>query len=105
MSSNNNQSKEAQAKAEASFKRKEDQARDGKLAMAEYEAATRAMRDRTVKLRELRLAKEAAEAAEQAANPTPKAVKAAPKPKAAAKPKAEAKPKKAKAAVKGKKEK
>ncbi len=56
-----NPSKEAQAKAEASFKRKADQARDGKLAAAEYEAAGRAMRERTAKLREQRLAKEAAD--------------------------------------------
>ncbi len=47
-----NSSKEAQAKAEASFKRKADQARDGKLAAAEYEAAGRAMREKTAKLRE-----------------------------------------------------
>jgi hypothetical protein len=82
--SSSNQSKEAQAKAEASFKRKADQARDGKLAAAEYEAASRAMRERTAKLREQRLAKEAADRAAEAAKP-----KAAPK----------------KAAVKGKKEK
>ncbi len=80
-----NQSKEAQAKAEASFKRKADQARDGKLAAAEYEAAGRAMRERTAKLREQRLAKEAADREAEATKP---------KPKPAAK---------AKAAVKGKK--
>ena len=79
-----NQSKEAQAKAEASFKRKADQARDGKLAAAEYEAAGRAMRERTVKLREQRLAKEAADREAEAAKPTPKAKPAA-KPKAAVK--------------------
>ena len=66
-----NQSKEAQAKAEASFKRKADQARDGKLAAAEYEAAGRAMRERTVKLREQRLAKEAADREAEAAKPKP----------------------------------
>jgi len=94
---------EAQAKAEASFKRKEEQAREGKVAMAEYEAASRQMRERTAKLREQRLAREAAEAAEAAANPKPKP---APKPKAAVKPepktKADAAPK-AKPAPKGKK--
>jgi hypothetical protein len=68
-----NPSKEAQAKAEASFKRKADQARDGKLAAAEYEAAGRAMRERTAKLRELRLAKEAADRAAAAAKPKPAA--------------------------------
>jgi len=67
-----NQSKEAQAKAEASFKRKADQARDGKLAAAEYEAAGRAMRERTAKLREQRLAKEAADRDAEAAKPKPK---------------------------------
>ena len=75
-----NQSKEAQAKAEASFKRKADQARDGKLAAAEYEAAGRAMRERTAKLREQRLAKEAADREAEAAKPKPVA-----KAKAAAK--------------------
>ena len=65
----NNKSKEAQAKAEASFKRKAEQARDGKLAAAEYEAAGHAMRERTAKLRELRLAKEAADRVAKAAKP------------------------------------
>lgn len=86
--SSSNTTKEAQAKAEASFKRKADQARDGKLASAEYEAAGRLMRERTAKLRELRLAKEAADAAAEAAKPKP-----APKVKAAAKVKAEPKAK------------
>jgi hypothetical protein len=72
-----NQSKEAQAKAEASFKRKADQARDGKLAAAEYEAAGRAMRERTAKLREQRLAKEAADREAEAAKPKPAAKAAA----------------------------
>jgi hypothetical protein len=100
--SSNNSSKEAQAKAEASFKRKADQARDGKVAMAEYEAAGRLMRERTTKLREMRLAKEAAEAAEAAANPKPKP---APKAKAAVKaaPKADAEPKAKAKLAKGKK--
>ena len=66
-----NPSKEAQAKAEASFKRKADQARDGKAAASEYEAAGRAMRERTIKLREMRLAKEAADRAAEAAKPKP----------------------------------
>ena len=56
------QEREAQAaKAEASFKRKEEQARDGKAAMMEYEAAGHATRAKTEKLRALRLAKEAAD--------------------------------------------
>jgi hypothetical protein len=58
---------EAQAKAEASFKRKEEQARDGKKAMAEYEANRLALSERTAKLRALRLAKEAADAKAEAA--------------------------------------
>jgi hypothetical protein len=63
-------SKEAQAKAEASFKRKEEQAREGKKAMAEYEAERLALRERTAKLKALRLAKEAADA--EAAKKSPK---------------------------------
>jgi hypothetical protein len=51
----------AAAKAEESFKRKAEQARDGKVAMQEYEAAGHATRAKTEKLRALRLAKEAAE--------------------------------------------
>lgn len=62
---------EAEARAQASFKRKEDQKREGKLAMAEYEAAGHAMREKTAKLRALRLAKEAADA-EAAKNAPPK---------------------------------
>ncbi len=50
-----------QQRAEASFKRKEQQARDGKLAMAEYEATAMATREKTAKLRALREAKEAAD--------------------------------------------
>jgi hypothetical protein len=52
---------EAQAKAEESARRKAEQAIDGKAAMAEYEAAVYATRAKTEKLRELRLAREAAE--------------------------------------------
>jgi hypothetical protein len=67
-----NLSKEAQAaKAEASFKRKADQAREGKAAAMEYEAAAIATRAKTAKLRELRLAKEAADREAEAANPKP----------------------------------
>jgi hypothetical protein len=63
-----NLSKEAQqAKAEASFKRKADQARDGKKAAMEYEAAAIATRAKTEKLRALRLAKEAADQEAEAA--------------------------------------
>ncbi len=52
----------AKAKAEATFKRKEQQARDGALAMSEYIAGQKAVRAKTDRLRALRLAKEAAEA-------------------------------------------
>ncbi len=51
-----------QALAEAKFKRKEMQQRDGLNAMAEYHADKVAERKKTAKLREQRLAKEAAEA-------------------------------------------
>ncbi len=56
-------SKDARARAEASFKRKEEQARPGATAWAEYEAQRRAVAERTEQLRALRLAKEAAETA------------------------------------------
>jgi hypothetical protein len=57
----NNSQKDAQARAEASFKRKEQQAREGRQAMAEYEAAGKAMREKTARLRKLREEKEAAD--------------------------------------------
>lgn len=53
----------AKAKAEASFKRKEQQAREGAIAMTEYLAAQVAERSKMEKLRALRLAKEAQEVA------------------------------------------
>ena len=64
-----------QAQADAKFKRKEQQARDGVKATAEYAAAGDAMRAKTEKLRALRLAKEAADAkaAAEAPPPAPKA--------------------------------
>ena len=67
MSSSN---KEAQDRAEASFKRKEQQARDGKLALSEYNAASNATREKTARLKALRLAKE--EADRKAAENAPK---------------------------------
>jgi hypothetical protein len=54
--------RQAQTEAEAKFKRRQDQARDGVKATAEYEAAAVAMREKTARLRALRLAKEAADA-------------------------------------------
>jgi hypothetical protein len=48
---------------EASFKRKEEQARQATKAWLEYEAQRRAVAEKTERLRALRLAKEAAESA------------------------------------------
>jgi hypothetical protein len=46
------------ARAEAAFKRKEDQAQDGAKAWAEYEAKSRAVAKNMARLRALRLAKQ-----------------------------------------------
>jgi hypothetical protein len=54
------QSTEARARADASFK-KEERAKDGAKAMMEYLANGRMVRERTERLRALRLAKEAAD--------------------------------------------
>jgi len=48
-----------QARAEALF-RKQEQLRDGQKAMAEYEAALQATREKTARLRALRLARDGA---------------------------------------------
>jgi len=56
-------SKEAQERAELNFKKKEIQARDASKAMAEYEAGLRSEREKTARLKALREAKEAADAA------------------------------------------
>lgn len=50
----------ARARAEANF-RKEERAKDGAKAMMEYQAQSRAIREKTERLRALRLAKEAAD--------------------------------------------
>jgi hypothetical protein len=55
-------SEEDRKRAEASFKKKELQAREGAKAFAEYEAANRATTEKTARLKALRLAKEAADA-------------------------------------------
>jgi len=55
-------SKDVMERAEASFK-KEERAREGAKAMREYEAESRAVHEKTARLRALRLAKEAAEKA------------------------------------------
>jgi hypothetical protein len=47
--------------AEASFKKKEAQLREGQKAMAEYNMDRRALRDKTARLKALRLARDADE--------------------------------------------
>jgi len=56
-----NDTQEARNRAEANFKKKEQQVKEGAKAMAEYEANIIATRQKTERLRALRLAKEAAE--------------------------------------------
>ena len=51
---------EARTRAEASF-RKEERAKEGAKAMMEYQANSRLVREKTEKLKALRLAKEAAD--------------------------------------------
>ena len=52
----------ARARAETLFKRKERQRVEGEQAMAEYVAEKQAMREKTARLRALRLARDAAAA-------------------------------------------
>jgi colicin import membrane protein len=59
-------SKEAQERADSNFKKKEIQAREASKAMAEYEAARSAEREKTARLKLLREAKEAADAVAKA---------------------------------------
>jgi hypothetical protein len=54
--------KEVQDRAEANFKRKEEQHREASKAWAEYQASRQAERDKTARLKLLREAKEAADA-------------------------------------------
>ena len=63
-------SKGAQERAELNFKKKEIQAREASKAMADYEAGMRAEREKTARLKLLREAKEAADAAAKAAAKT-----------------------------------
>jgi hypothetical protein len=56
------ESEKTHLRAEAAFKRKEMQRVEGPKAMAEYNAKRFALREKTVRLRALRLAREAAEA-------------------------------------------
>ena len=53
-------SSETRARAEASF-RKEERAKDGAKAMMDYQANARMVREKTERLKALRLAKEAAD--------------------------------------------
>jgi hypothetical protein len=55
-------SKETRDRAEASFKKQEQRAREGAKAMADYEAEGRAMREKTARLKSLRMAQRAAAA-------------------------------------------
>src|SRR5215211_6438734 len=55
--------KQAHDVAEASFKKKEAQLREGQKAMAEYHAGRLAVREKTARLRALRLTRDADEAA------------------------------------------
>ncbi len=73
-----NNSKEAKTRAEASFKKKEQQAKEGAKAMVQYEAERHATREKTARLKALRLAKEAAD---KEAEATTKAAAPAKKPK------------------------
>ena len=53
-------SNQARSRAEASF-RKEERAKDGAKAMMDYQANARMVREKTERLKALRLAKEAAD--------------------------------------------
>ena len=55
---------DARARADANFK-KEERAKEGAKAMTEYLANERSVREKTERLRALRLAKEAKEAADK----------------------------------------
>jgi hypothetical protein len=56
-------SKEARERAELKFRKKEIEAREASKAMADYQAGLVAQREKTARLKALRQAKEAAEAA------------------------------------------
>ena len=59
-------SSDVRARAEANFK-KEERAKEGAKAMTDYVASGKAVRERMAELKALRLAKEAKEAAQEAA--------------------------------------
>jgi hypothetical protein len=56
---------DAKTRADAAFRRKEDQAREGVKAMVEYQAARAAEGEKTARLRALRLARDAEAKAQQ----------------------------------------
>jgi hypothetical protein len=60
------------AQAQARFKAKAERAIDAPLARAEYEAAQKAMHENRLRLRALRLARDAAIAAQPPAPPAPR---------------------------------
>ncbi|MGU3358785.1 hypothetical protein ACLBWX_00465 [Methylobacterium sp. M6A4_1b] len=62
---------DARTRSEERAERAERMAKEGAEAMAEHIASVRAVDERTVKLRALRLAKEAADAEAKAAAPPP----------------------------------
>jgi hypothetical protein len=61
------QPSQARSRAEASFK-KEERAKDSAKAMVEYQANSRMVREKTERLKALRLAKEAADKEAELAN-------------------------------------
>lgn len=62
-----------QERAEANFKKKEKQLEAGQKAWAEYEANSLAVREKTARLRALRLAHEASQAGQNSRPKTPSA--------------------------------
>jgi hypothetical protein len=73
------QSVAAKTRAEANFRKKEERAKEGAVAMKDYVANGRVVREQMARLRALRLAKEANDAAAEkaaAADIKPKGIKA-----------------------------
>jgi hypothetical protein len=78
-------SNEKRINAESRFARTQKRAEDASQAMKDAQAEVRRVEDNTQRLKALRLAKEAADRAEAAANPPPAKGKRKPKAKATAK--------------------
>jgi hypothetical protein len=75
-------SKHARERAEASFKKKEIQFVEGQRAWAEYETNVAALREKTARLRALRLARESAgESRVEKVPPSARCVRGEPAPK------------------------